>query len=76
MTQPRDDHLVPSPKSRHCREEAIRSTHHKPMLHGLLEVEVPTARAWLRAVKAPTGASPSFTAFIIGCLGRAVDEHR
>jgi pyruvate/2-oxoglutarate dehydrogenase complex dihydrolipoamide acyltransferase (E2) component len=42
----------------------------------LLEVDVTKARAYLRDVKARTGESPSFTAFIIACLGRAVDEHR
>src|SRR5215213_9221195 len=71
-----DDHVMPYPKSRHFMEEAIHSTHHKPMMHGLLEVDVTTARAYLQEVKARTGESPSFTAFIIGCLGRAVDEHR
>ena len=76
MNQQRDDRVIPYPKSRHFMEEAIRSTHHKPMMHGLLEVDVTTARAHLREVKAQTGASPSFTAFIIACLGRAVDEHK
>ena len=76
MNQQREDHVVPYPKSRHFMEEAIRSTHHKPMMHGLLEVDVTKARAYLREVKARTGASPSFTAFIIACLGRAVDEHK
>jgi pyruvate/2-oxoglutarate dehydrogenase complex dihydrolipoamide acyltransferase (E2) component len=76
MNQQRDDQVIPYAKSRHFMEEAIRSTHHKPMMHGLLEVDVTTARGYLREVKARTGASPSFTAFIIACLGRAVDEHK
>jgi pyruvate/2-oxoglutarate dehydrogenase complex dihydrolipoamide acyltransferase (E2) component len=57
-------------------EEAIRSTHHKPMMHGLIEVDVTKARQYQRDVKARTGRSPSFTAFIIACLARAVDEHK
>jgi pyruvate/2-oxoglutarate dehydrogenase complex dihydrolipoamide acyltransferase (E2) component len=57
-------------------EEAIRSTHNKPMMHGLLEVDVTKARAYLRSVKERTGESPSFTAFVIGCLGRAVHENK
>jgi pyruvate/2-oxoglutarate dehydrogenase complex dihydrolipoamide acyltransferase (E2) component len=57
-------------------EEAIRSTHNKPMMHGLLEVDVTEARAYLRDMKARTGESPSFTAFIISCVGRAVAEHK
>jgi hypothetical protein len=58
MNQQGEDQVIPYPKSRHFMEEAIRSTHHKPMMHGLLEVDVTTARAWLREVKARTGASP------------------
>lgn len=76
MTQQREDQVIPYPKSRHFMEEAIRSTHHKPMMHGQLEVDVTRARAYLREVKARTGASLSFTAFVIACLGRAVDEHK
>ncbi|HYU92128.1 MAG TPA: 2-oxo acid dehydrogenase subunit E2 [Actinomycetota bacterium] len=76
MKQQHEDHVIPYSKSRRFMREAIRSTHHKPMMHGLLEVDVTKARAYLREVKARTGESPSFTAFIIGCLGRAVDEHR
>jgi pyruvate/2-oxoglutarate dehydrogenase complex dihydrolipoamide acyltransferase (E2) component len=76
MKQQREDQVIPYSKSRRFMREAIRSTHHKPMMHGLLEVDVTKARAYVRDVKARTGESPSFTAFIIGCLGRAVDEHR
>jgi pyruvate/2-oxoglutarate dehydrogenase complex dihydrolipoamide acyltransferase (E2) component len=76
MKRQGEDQVIPYPKSRRFMEEAIRSTHHKPMMHGLLEVDVTKARAYLRDVKARTGESPSFTAFIIACLGRAVDEHR
>jgi pyruvate/2-oxoglutarate dehydrogenase complex dihydrolipoamide acyltransferase (E2) component len=46
------------------------------MMHGLLEVDVTKARAHMRDVKARSGESPSFTAFVITCLGRAVAEHR
>jgi pyruvate/2-oxoglutarate dehydrogenase complex dihydrolipoamide acyltransferase (E2) component len=76
MKQQRENQVIPYPKARRFMEEAIRSTHHKPMMHGLLEVDVTKARAYLRDVKARTGESPSFTAFVIACLGRAVDEHR
>jgi len=70
------DHVVPYPKSRRFMEEAIRSTHNKPMMHGLLEVDVTKARAYSRGLKAGTGETPSFTAFVISCVGRAVGEHR
>jgi pyruvate/2-oxoglutarate dehydrogenase complex dihydrolipoamide acyltransferase (E2) component len=76
MKHESEGQLVSYPKNRRFMEEAIRSTHNKPMMHGLLEVDVTKARAYLRDVKARTGESPSFTAFVIACLGRAVDEHR
>lgn len=76
MNQQSEDQVIPYPKSRRFMEAAIRSTRNKPMMHGLLEVDVTKARAYLREVKARTGESPSFTAFIIACLGRAVDEHK
>lgn len=71
-----EDQLLPYPKSRRFLEAAMRSTHHKPMIHGLLEVDITDARASLRAHRTATGESLSFTAYIIGCLGRAVDENR
>jgi len=75
MVQQSEDRVIPYPKSRRFMEEAIRSTHNKPMMHGLLEVDVTDARTYIREEKARTGESPSFTGFVIGCLGRAVEEH-
>ena len=40
------------------------SVQRKPMVHGLLEVDVTKVRAFLRDHKAKTGESLSFTAFI------------
>ncbi len=70
------DQVVPYPKVRRFLEAAIRSTHHKPMIHGLLEVDVSRARAFLREHQAKTGESLSFTAFLMACLAQAVDEHK
>jgi pyruvate/2-oxoglutarate dehydrogenase complex dihydrolipoamide acyltransferase (E2) component len=71
-----DDQVVPYPKIRRFLEAAIRSTHHKPMIHGLIEVDVSRARAHLREHQANTGEALSFTAFIMACLAQAVDEHK
>jgi len=71
-----DDQVVPYPKVRRFLEAAIRSTHHKPMIHGLLEVDVSRARAHLRGHQVKTGESLSFTAFLMACLAQAVDEHK
>jgi pyruvate/2-oxoglutarate dehydrogenase complex dihydrolipoamide acyltransferase (E2) component len=76
MEQQSEHQVIPYSKARRFMREAIRSTHHKPLMHGLLEVDVTKARALLRDVRTKTGESPSFTAFIIACLGRAVAEHK
>src|SRR5215472_13648353 len=74
--QPTDYQVVPYPKVRRLEAIAYRSVQHKPMIHGLLEVDVTKARAFLRKYKAITGESLSFTAFLIACLAKAVDEHK
>jgi pyruvate/2-oxoglutarate dehydrogenase complex dihydrolipoamide acyltransferase (E2) component len=71
-----DDQVVPYPKIRRFLEAAIRSTHHKPMIHGWGEVDVTRARAYLSDLKAKTGETLSFTAFLIACMAKAVDENR
>jgi pyruvate/2-oxoglutarate dehydrogenase complex dihydrolipoamide acyltransferase (E2) component len=70
-----DYQVVPYPKYRRFMMAAFRSTH-KPMIHGLLEVDVSEAHAHLRDQKANTGKSLSFTAFLIVCLAKAVDEQK
>ena len=71
-----DYQVVPYPKMRRLEAIAYRSVQHKPMIHGLLEVDVTRARAFLREYKAKTGESLSFTAFLIACLAKAVEEHK
>ena len=71
-----DYQVVPYPKMRRLEAIAYRSVQHKPMIHGLIEVDVTRARAFLREYKANTGESLSFTAFLIACLAKAVDEHK
>jgi pyruvate/2-oxoglutarate dehydrogenase complex dihydrolipoamide acyltransferase (E2) component len=70
------DQVVPYPKIRRLMAAEFRSSHHTPMIHGLLEVDVSRARAHLRNQKAKTGESLSFTAFLIACLAQAVEEHK
>ena len=71
-----NDQIVLYPKMRRLEAIAYRSTYHKPMIHGLLEVDVTRAREYLRDHRAATGESLSFTAFLIACLAQAVDEHK
>jgi pyruvate/2-oxoglutarate dehydrogenase complex dihydrolipoamide acyltransferase (E2) component len=71
-----DYQLVPYPKIRRWMATMFRSVQHKPMIHGLLEVDVTRARAHLKEHKATTGEPLSFTAFLVACLAKAVDEHK
>ncbi len=71
-----DFKVIPNPKIRRWFAAAFRSAQHTPMMHGLIEVDVTRARAFLREHKANTGESLSFTAFLIACLAKAVDENK
>src|SRR6266704_1921690 len=71
-----DYQMVPYPKLRRIIAVMLRSFQRMPMMHGLIEVDVTTARAHLREHKVTTGESLSFTAFLIACLAKAVDEHK
>ncbi len=77
MNKQHDDYeVVPYPKIRRVLGAMYPSIRHRPMIHGLLEVDVTNARAFLREHKARTGEALSFTAFIITCVAHAVDEHK
>ena len=76
MKKQHDDYqVVPYPKLRRVLEIMLRSVQSKPMIHGLLEVDVTKAREFLRDHKAKTGESLSFTAFIITCFAHAIAEN-
>lgn len=77
MKQQRTDYKVaPYPTIRQWTAAAYRSVQRKPMIHGLIEVDVTSARANLREYRARTGEPLSFTAFLTACLAKAVDEHK
>ena len=71
-----DYQMVPYPKARRFMAAARRSVQRTPRMHGLFEVDVSRARAHLRDHKAKTGEALSFTAFIIACVAKAVNEHK
>ena len=75
-THQHNDQVVPFSKLRRVMAITLRSAQRKPMIHGLIEVDVTRAREFLHEHKAKTGESLSFTAFIITCLARAVDENK
>lgn len=71
-----DDEIVPYPKIRRVLEIMYPSVQRKPMIHGLLEVDVTEARQFLQEQKAKTGESLSFTAFIITYFAHAIGESK
>ena len=71
-----DYQVVPNPKLQRFYAAMFRSAQHTPIMHGLIEVDVTRARAFLREHQAKTGQSLSFTAFLIACLGKAIDENK
>jgi pyruvate/2-oxoglutarate dehydrogenase complex dihydrolipoamide acyltransferase (E2) component len=76
MNKQRHDYKVVSySKVRRVLALMYPSVQRKPMIHGLREVDVTKARGFLRDHKAKTGESLSFTAFIVMCMSRAVDEN-
>lgn len=50
--------------------------HQRHLIHGLIEVDVTDARHIIRTHRTTTGETLSFTAFILACLGRAIDQHK
>lgn len=68
--------VMPYTKIRRIMAAEFRSSRGTPMIHGLIEVDVSKARAYLRDQKAKTGEALSFTAFLITCLAQAVEEHK
>ncbi|MGH2502753.1 MAG: 2-oxo acid dehydrogenase subunit E2 [Ktedonobacterales bacterium] len=64
------------PRYQRLAAAAAQTMRHKPMIHGLLEIDVSGPRAALREHKARTGESLSFTAFLTTCVAKAVEEHR
>ena len=68
--------VIPFPKIRRPMVDGGRMGRQRHTIHGLVEVDVTLARQLLREHKARTGEALSFTAFVIGCLGRAVDMNK
>jgi pyruvate/2-oxoglutarate dehydrogenase complex dihydrolipoamide acyltransferase (E2) component len=71
-----DYQVVPYPKLRRLLAVMLHALQRKPMMHFLIEVDVTRARQSIRDHKANTGEALSFTAFLIACLAKAVDEHK
>jgi pyruvate/2-oxoglutarate dehydrogenase complex dihydrolipoamide acyltransferase (E2) component len=65
--------IVPFPRLRQLIVDSGRFATRKHHVRGLVEVDVSQVRQFIRDHKTKTGESLSLTAFIIACLGRAVE---
>jgi pyruvate/2-oxoglutarate dehydrogenase complex dihydrolipoamide acyltransferase (E2) component len=66
---------VPWPRVRELVTDALTAAHKAHLAHALAEVDVSQAMAAIDMYKAAAPEGPSFTAFLVYCLGRAVAEH-
>ena len=63
------------PRVRNLVTDALTAAHKAHLAHALAEIDVSRAMAAIEAYKAVLPEGPSFTAFLVYCLGRAVAEH-
>lgn len=68
--------VIPYPRSRQLLSDFLSVARRTHTVHALVEVDVTLPRRRLREHRARTGEKLSFTAFVITCLARTVDEDR
>jgi pyruvate/2-oxoglutarate dehydrogenase complex dihydrolipoamide acyltransferase (E2) component len=67
--------IEPIPPMRRFAIDAGYLGRRRHIVHGLLEIDVTDAREFIREYKRKTGERLSFTAFVICCLSKAIEEH-
>ena len=67
--------VVPFPQMRQVYVDSLHLGYRKHTIHALIEADVTHARRIIAGHKANTGESLSFTAFVLACLGQAVDRN-
>lgn len=68
--------ILPYPRSRQLMADGGRMGLRKHTVHGLVEFDITQAREAMRQQKAQTGEALSFSAFILACLGQAIDADK
>lgn len=68
--------ILPYPRSRQLMADGGRMGLRKHTVHGLTEFDVTRIREALRQHKTQTGETLSFSAFILACLGKAIDSDK
>jgi pyruvate/2-oxoglutarate dehydrogenase complex dihydrolipoamide acyltransferase (E2) component len=67
---------IPFSRARQTVVGALAVGARRHMVHALVELDVTVARQRMRAHRARTGETLSFTAFMVWCIARAVDADR
>ncbi|ELY54178.1 catalytic domain of components of various dehydrogenase complexes [Natronococcus amylolyticus DSM 10524] len=74
MTE-RGETIEPFPLGRRGTVDYMRTAGRRSVVHGLVELDVTEARRRIRELEERTGTRRSFTAFLVFCLARAIDDH-
>ncbi len=73
----RADHTVrPYPRNRLLMVDGGRLGRKKHTIHGLVEFDISHPRRVIQDYKAQTGEGPSFSAFLLVCIGQAIDMNK
>jgi pyruvate/2-oxoglutarate dehydrogenase complex dihydrolipoamide acyltransferase (E2) component len=75
MSQKQGYRIEPIPVVRRFALDAGYLGRQRHIVHGLIEVDVTDARALIEEHERATGEKLSFTAFVIHCLGKAIEQH-
>ncbi len=75
-TSPDSHTVLPYPRARLLMADGGQLGIQKHTIHGLVEFDVTRARQILHQQKAQSGQALSFSAFILACLGKAIQQNR
>jgi pyruvate/2-oxoglutarate dehydrogenase complex dihydrolipoamide acyltransferase (E2) component len=71
-----DFHVVSVPLAQRQIDDWLAAAARRHTMHALLELDITDARRAIRERRAETGEPLSFTAFVVACLARAIDEDK
>jgi pyruvate/2-oxoglutarate dehydrogenase complex dihydrolipoamide acyltransferase (E2) component len=72
----KDYQVLPIPRLRYTAFDAGYLGRQRHIIHGLVEVDVTIARKFIQEYETRTGEQLSFTAFILNCIGEAVETDK
>ncbi len=68
--------IIPFPRARRLVTDVGRVVKGRPVIRGLLEIDVTAPRQKIRAHREKTGEGLSFTGYLVACAGQAIDAHK